>query len=605
MNLSFKKFFDEYFELSLIFCYLVFTIIACKLLTEIKGLAISFASLSVGLILLKRKIPFSPKIHFWIPVIIFLLLISIQFVLFDSYFYSEFFASLSWLICPLLIYFSRTKGFKFFFILAFLWFINTALSFYQFSLGAMVVGLPGNWNWNASLILGLSPVIIYLVHFVSKNFKYKGDPRYFYFLIVCIVLLFIYKTGSRGATVSLILGGLIYFYLYFSKNTKYKKYFYNFAIFAIAAIFAIVYLFSDYFLSIVERDTRIPMWIGALKLIRDNPIIGVGDSGYLSAYTEYRGAAYFLRSHYFAHITEHPHNHILYILGAFGILGGSAILFLSFYPIYLGLRRFQNLSPQSKTVLFSCIFFFTCSLFDMTYYHWHNYFAISILLGLSWRIAFIPSVKTESKASSVFYLSRALTAVVLLIFFVKSQMITLEVNRYHNAGQILGEKYETQSISLHLFDKACALNPNTSYSLLGAGLISIQDFKDPIMAEHYFSLMQKTPNPSISRSNLRMADAKFAIGKKREALYFLNKDLQNYPISIETLYKKLKLEEMLGMIETAKETSLMIADALKLKELDWEDLPIVAKNHYFDNKFEEYKFLKKRLAEEKKLENKE
>ncbi|HPO90752.1 MAG TPA: O-antigen ligase family protein [Victivallales bacterium] len=585
----------------LIFLYLLFTIVVFKILQDIKGFQICFAIFASAILLLKRNFSYNRKVTFIVPIIIFLITISIQYIIFDSYLAFEFFNSLSWLICPLFIYFISTNRYKILYILAFLWSVNCIVSMWQLYSGKMFTGLPGNWNWNASLILSLSPIVIFLLHFFSNLYE-KRALHLCKYLVLLFVLFTIYQTGSRGAGLSMFFAILLYFYLESGISLRFKVIFsIVFTIFML--IIMILLIFSGYASHIISYDTRIPMWTGATKLIKDNFIIGVGDSSYLSVYTAYRPISYFLRSHHFAHITEHPHNHILYILGSFGIIGGSALLFLYLYPISIGIRRFKNLSNGSRAVLFSAILFFCCSLFDMTYYHWHNYFAISLVLGLLWRIIYIADSKESNCNDNLnfLYFFRSAIGIFLLFFFLKANEIIIKLNYYQNIGQILSDKYDKQALSLYFMEKARQTYPNSFYGPFGSGIVSIVNFKDPIMTEFYFNQLEKTPNPSISRSNLRMADAKIALGKNREALKYLEKDLINYPISIEALYKKFKLEESLGLKEEQAKTAKAISIALNYKGLDWEDLPIIAKNPYFDNKFEEYKLLKKKLAKEKNI----
>jgi tetratricopeptide (TPR) repeat protein len=123
-------------------------------------------------------------------------------------------------------------------------------------------------------------------------------------------------------------------------------------------------------------------------------------------------------------------------------------------------------------------------------------------------------------------------------------------------------------------------------------MLAIQEFNDPYMAENYLGCLQECPNSTISRSNLKMADAKIAMGRMSEAIAYLEKDILSYPISIEALYKKAKIEEKIGRTDAMRLTLNRLARALEYKGLSAEDAPVIANYSYFDNKFEEYKKLK-------------
>jgi len=102
-----------------------------------------------------------------------------------------------------------------------------------------------------------------------------------------------------------------------------------------------------------------------------------------------------------------------------------------------------------------------------------------------------------------FYFFRVAVGIFLIFFFVKANETIIKINHYQNIGQILSDKYESQALSLYYMEKARKIYPNSFYAPFGSGIISIINFKDPVMAEFYFKQLEKTPNPSISRSNLR------------------------------------------------------------------------------------------------------
>ncbi|HPN84140.1 MAG TPA: hypothetical protein PK821_02280 [Victivallales bacterium] len=169
-------------------------------------------------------------------------------------------------------------------------------------------------------------------------------------------------------------------------------------------------------------------------------------------------------------------------------------------------------------------------------------------------------------------------------------------------GYFISEESGRRSEAILNIDAAVNLDRNFSTAFFSAGVLSMQDFKDPYMAESYLDRLQECPSPTVSRSNLKMADAKIAMGRRLDALRFLEKDILCYPISIESLYKKAKIEEELGRSNELNSTLLRLSRALEHKGLSAEDAPVIAKNSYFDNKFEEYKKLKKELLKKREIE---
>jgi hypothetical protein len=452
-------------------------------------------------------------------------------------------------------------------------------------------------------VLGLAPIVIHLLR-IELPRSDSGVFRLCKYLVFAFVVFTIFKTGSRAAMVSAVFCSVVFVYFAMDGDRFARRVLFLCLLAILAAAAVSFSLFSEHFAGLIQHDMRIAMWTGGWDLFLDNFWLGVGDARYLSEYTAYRPIGYFLRSHHFAHITEHPHNHVLYMLGSFGLIGGGAILMLTFHPLLLLFGKYRRLSSGSMAVLFSFLLSLVCSLFDMTYYHWHNFFAMSVLLGLLWKTAYVAPKAVKSSRAAGFlssaYIFRVACAVILAVVLARDGIDNYRANVLYNRGFMASDKPESLSFSLACMDESARLSPTFSLSLFSAGILSMQDFKDPYMAEAYLERLQATPNPSISRSNLKMADAKTALGRSSDAIRYIERDIMNYPISIESLHKKFKLEKELGLDDKLQMTLRMLVRAIEHKGLEWEDVPVIAKNPYFDNKFEEYKLLKKRLLDERK-----
>jgi len=483
--------------------------------------------------------------------------------------------------------------------------INALVSSFQLLHGKAFIGLPGNLNWHAALVLGLSPLVCNQIK-IRVGSKNHLLSRIFQGAVVIFTGFSIIKAESRAAILSVFIVALVYIFLVFYKNPRiYRVIIFSFCVIGLISLILGV-IFSKYIADILFYDMRVAMWTGALRLINDNALFGVGEQRFLSEYMVYRPIGYFLRSHHFAHITEHPHNHVLYIFSCFGLLGAIPYMFLIICPLFVGLRRFDRLSTTSRSVILSFLFYLICSFFDMTYYQWHNFFIISALLGLVWRIGFPTSpifTKSSPCNSSLFFLGlRICASSILFAAFVYTSVVSFLSSVAYYQGYFISEESGRRSEAILNIDAAVNLDRNFSTAFFSAGVLSMQDFKDPYMAESYLDRLQECPSPTVSRSNLKMADAKIAMGRRLDALRFLEKDILCYPISIESLYKKAKIEEELGRSNELNSTLLRLSRALEHKGLSAEDAPVIAKNSYFDNKFEEYKKLKKELLKKREIE---
>ncbi len=91
---------------------------------------------------------------------------------------------------------------------------------------------------------------------------------------------------------------------------------------------------------------RLPIWEGALKMIEDHPVNGVGVRDFRSAYTTYATPGDF----YVAHNTTpmHPHQYILEIGAETGLIGLGGLLL--FYTSLI--QRWRSSSPSQRNMAY-------------------------------------------------------------------------------------------------------------------------------------------------------------------------------------------------------------------------------------------------------------
>lgn len=161
--------------------------------------------------------------------------------------------------------------------------------------------------------------ILILIYYNKLNLNYK---RFFYIIPFIFITAFIIGTASRVAFISMILALFIFFTL------KYKsfiaKLFFSISMLFISFLtynlfFTNNFLFRRLSDSFFEGDLskRDDLWLIALDLFRKNPIFGVGETGYITAYN-------FLPEQFAV-----PHNVFFEILCYTGFVG--LFLFLNFF----------------------------------------------------------------------------------------------------------------------------------------------------------------------------------------------------------------------------------------------------------------------------------
>jgi hypothetical protein len=511
----------------------------------------------------------------------------------------DLFDMLSWILCPLAFYalYGKIRKNVSAFLFA-VWFANFAVSMWQIFSGRAFVGLPDNINWQAALVLGTTPFALNYARLkLRSNREYNPALWTACIIIAAFLALTLMKTKSRAAFISLAFASILYLFLKIGN----KKLFLRTALLSIlttGCVFGGLILFSENFSAkvsgILFNDIRPTIWAGAVNMTKDYLFFGVGEPSFQSAFMPYRPIGYFLRSHHFAHITDHPHNHILYIFACFGVVAGFLYLILLFYPIYISVKKYKSLSSGTKTVFFSFVLLLICSFFDKTYFEWHTLFIMNLLLGLLWfnawpkeNYARIP----DNKGKLVRYV-RAAAGCLILVFFAYTNYISWFSSVRYVSAVVLYDNYSKPASALSVCGSALRKEKLMASANFAAAKISLQNFKDPYMTEHFIKILEESPTPSYARSNLIMANAQALLGRKLAAISYLEKDLRNYPISIESLYKKAMLEKSIGRTEDMEQTLKHLDTALAHKGLSYDDIPYILTHNSFDNKFSDYKKLK-------------
>ena len=208
--------------------------------------------------------------------------------------------------------------------------------------GIWNAGITGNVNWTAALFV---MTMIFLGWFTldrRNQCKQTGQRKMILgFGIAGELLLFwqVWKIGSKGAFLAAGLTALLYFFL--RGTAKIRK---------ILIALALLGLFAGSFWSVkhtdaigrfINDDGRVILWENAVNLIADHPVFGVGQGAYENEYMRYRKADYFFILNPAAR-SNHPHNHLLYMAGSWGIAGLILWGILLFAPLAVMIRKYYR-----------------------------------------------------------------------------------------------------------------------------------------------------------------------------------------------------------------------------------------------------------------------
>ncbi len=573
----------------------------------------TISALSIALLILKKN-AFAYFFSFHpIPAIALSLIFAIEllhFNLIDSYSYRDFMFSIALFAVPLAIYAYSTEAKAIIFhFMSLFWLIDIIHCSWQ--IDGNCVGISGNQNWNASLILATAPFAIYFVyrHLSEKSIITKKLTLFLSSIPGVISLYFIYLCDSRGAWLALTAVCFIAFIVYlpgFKRRVLIK-----FTVYSVLLLVLFILFKGNILANILFNDVRFSLWHSTLRLCMDNPLLGVSCPSFESAYAQYRPIDYFIKSQYFAFRTPHPHNEFLYILACFGIFGAISWIILWIYPLVKVFRKFKQLDTMTKLSLLALSILVVHSMFDLILFQWPTIFIACILLGLLWQECWpirkestegvlpaelnaipcmpdLPPQKAGYLQKFLIFLSFILSFTVFILFSYQDFRYSANLRN----SQIAFYSHEDPAKSLVYLNDSIDYKPVPS-SISQCGIVSSTIFRDNVMSLFYFDKLSNTPCPQIAHSNRHIAESLVKSGRKKEALDFIRKDTRNFPISVVSLYMEMSLENELGQREEAEITAEKLFNALRHMGLTEKHIPAILQNPYYENKFVELRNMSK------------
>ncbi len=170
--------------------------------------------------------------------------------------------------------------------------------------------------------------------------SYKKDMKKFWLYLggTTIIVFTVYGAYARSVWVGFVAGLLTFGFL---KNKR------LFVVIAIVLILLGVIMFYTvpqfhYKISTFENLTKLPrwqIWSVAVRILKDHPIIGVGNGNFIKYYDKYKEQGWF-------HKMSHPHNDFLNIYltsGILGFIGYMSIWILLFVYSYRFIKHTNEL----------------------------------------------------------------------------------------------------------------------------------------------------------------------------------------------------------------------------------------------------------------------
>ena len=246
-------------------------------------------------------------------------------------------------------------------------------------------GITRNINWTASLTVISLPFVIALIREKFPDEKEKSTRIFFIFTTLLFTVCLVIKVGSVAVFLAAGIMSLLILWLHLNKAQR--KIIFLCVAGIILAMIAILYSSKYPLEEKIMEDGRITLYEGAINIIRQSPLFGVGQGNFENEFMVNRPPEYFLTPHV-ASRSNHPHNHFLFFAACNGLLALFCWLTLLLFPLIQCLRKLLRNEdvPQIIKLCFLCTgYLLLHGMLDLVIYMWPTNLFFLITTGLLWQ----------------------------------------------------------------------------------------------------------------------------------------------------------------------------------------------------------------------------
>lgn len=430
-------------------------------------------------------------------------------------------------------------------------------------------GISGNSNWSAAVLAVATPFVVLLFY----DFLRKKEYSKFFSMILCCIPAFIglgYFLYCRSAACLLAVLAVAVFLFFCYLPEKFRRVFF---ITGLVCIIAGTFLFLRYgvdrLAGRMAYDERTVLWEGAVNMIADHPLTGVGGQSFENAFVKYKPLELFLKKHV-ATRSGHPHNQILFMFASFGVLGGICWMLLHFYPLIVTAVRLWKKEESLPVLLyFSGTAVLTLhAMLDVVSVNWPTNIIELSLLGILWhRTLFVQKKSTEKNTflkSSYSRMSIFCGCILLLLAF---SMIARSTYASCRVQDLMTKRFTPQK-SKEIVKNILKVYPEgytQTYALLS---FSRMILKDPVLTLEITDVMQSKHIPEYGNIHLFRGDAHSLLKKYDEAFSEYKKEARNWPLAVVPVCKMLVLAQMQKDASAISSLQQLLASIMKAKNIN-------------------------------------
>ena len=434
--------------------------------------------------------------------------------------------------------------------------------------GIWNAGITGNVNWTAALFV---MTMIFLGWFTldrRDRCKQAGQRKMSLGLgIVGELLLFwqVWKIGSKGAFLAAGLTALLFFFL--RSTAKIRKILIALALLGLFVVSFWAVKHTDAIGRFINDDGRVILWENAVNLIADHPVFGVGQAAYENEYMRYRKADYFFILNPAAR-SNHPHNHLLYMAGSWGIAGLLLWGILLFGPLAVMIRKYfrhETVDPLETACFLTLCYAVLHGSLDIIMESMPTGFIALMCLGMLWHSNLTdpstpPVVIPRHKIKWAVTAAAALLAGLMVWL---SCYAALQVRRAYRNELSPDEIVRTA--------RSCPGEYQANFALLN--YLFKRGETEAALAVTDVMLSSHTPNyPGV---HLGRGNALMRLGRFGEALENYRIEAELFPLTLRPVYNMIVAARAMKDAALAAKLESELRERMRIRGNDERDLKII------------------------------
>ena len=484
--------------------------------------------------------------------------------------------------------------------LSLFWLIDAILGAIQYcGADGFLFGLPGNINWNASLLAVTAPFAVLCIRRKVPNPSWRIALTV---LVAAITLWQISLTDSRGAVAGILTAGALWGFLKMERRGRQTALFSVLTLTIVGSLWLAFFTSHDRILDYLSRDERVFLAHTTVDMIAERPKLGFGAPSFEQEYLRFRTPEFFSMRHSAPRV-EHPHNQPLYIAASFGILGLLCWLYLLLEPMFFAAKRYGGLVPETKLSFLCLAALLVHAQFDLVLFQWPTNLLAMIFLGMliheregapapfwrppkflrrfRWEFLKRPERRRPPERRTGRLIPPALFAlgIVLLgcgLFFAFGDLAAEIIGVRADIKAKEGDHAEASRLYL-----MAASMPGSRLELKSRALQHASLY-DPGHAANYYAMFAASSTPDFGYSNDYFARACVIGGHPADALPFLKRAMTLRPhavlplLMLEDVYLRLGSR---GAVDAVQER---LGKLMEYRDLDENDLEIIMKEQELD-----------------------